>query len=658
MAYKFQNARSEGKKGCLMEVAAEPKNNLVCGTLVYTKFKLALVFLYLMIAGFCYSISLTMPARLLPIQMESLSISDSEKYLILATIGGILNMTVCPYISFKSDRYRSRFGRRIPFILISLPFLVVSLLLFAYTDRMGVWLSSRLSGVIQMAPATSTILLIALVMTLFQFFYMYVGSVIWYLFDDIIPPAFFGRIMGAFNVASGFGNALFTYFLFKYAKEYYSAIFIWSAVLYGIGMTASCLLIKEGEYPPPPPEDLVKHKTLKEDLAARYAKFISFFKETFSHRFYVMRFSLTSLSAVAGASYTFGYFFNREMGLNLEQIGRLGGIQGAVTLVATFIVTILFSVLIDRWHPMRISIYMLILMLPLQLGGCVYLFGLLPPETFIMIGVIGSVASCVAGTINGIAGLPMQMLTLPKTRFGQFCAAQALLRSTCTTIVGLLVGVCFDLIHKVMPISETFHYRFVPVWVFVWSIPTTILAYWTYREWGRLGGYRNFAAPTPWLEEKTEKLEQPEVSPPSAKLLRFSLILLDLVFVIGLGAMLVLALRFLPPTAAHRVLVWAVPAEILVILFWLKVRISISMNIRRSLRGEPVTSGIPHHGMMIVFAVWFLSSTGVILYSALVLNSNASFPFLCVEILKQAFIVLVVWGLTRMERGIVEKVHG
>ena len=96
-----------------MEAAAEPKNNLVCGTLVYTKFKLALVFLYLMIAGFCYSISLTMPARLLPIQMESLSISDSEKYLILATIGGILNMTVCPYISFKSDRYRSRFGRRI-----------------------------------------------------------------------------------------------------------------------------------------------------------------------------------------------------------------------------------------------------------------------------------------------------------------------------------------------------------------------------------------------------------------------------------------------------------------------------------------------------------------------------------------------------------------
>jgi len=36
--------------------------------------------------------------------------------LILSTIPGILNMTVCPASSFYSDRFRSRWGRRTPFL--------------------------------------------------------------------------------------------------------------------------------------------------------------------------------------------------------------------------------------------------------------------------------------------------------------------------------------------------------------------------------------------------------------------------------------------------------------------------------------------------------------------------------------------------------------
>ncbi len=36
----------------------------------------------------------------------------------------------------------------------------------------------------------------------------------------------------------------------------------------------------------------------------------------------------------------------------------------------------------------------------------------------------------------GVAGLPCEMRIFPQSRFGQFCSAQAMLRSICTVIAG------------------------------------------------------------------------------------------------------------------------------------------------------------------------------------------------------------------------------
>jgi Na+/melibiose symporter-like transporter len=44
-------------------------------------------------------------------------------------------MILNPIISFKSDRLRSSWGRRIPFILFSAPPLVLSLIGLAFADK-------------------------------------------------------------------------------------------------------------------------------------------------------------------------------------------------------------------------------------------------------------------------------------------------------------------------------------------------------------------------------------------------------------------------------------------------------------------------------------------------------------------------------------------
>ena len=77
---------------------------------------------------FCGSIAMTlcigMVPRIVPLKLKEIGVSSTLMVFIMSTLGQILNMTVCPWVSFKSDRYRSkRWGRRVPFILYTLPFL-------------------------------------------------------------------------------------------------------------------------------------------------------------------------------------------------------------------------------------------------------------------------------------------------------------------------------------------------------------------------------------------------------------------------------------------------------------------------------------------------------------------------------------------------------
>ena len=184
-----------------------------CGTLNYTLRSLAAVFIWLMVGGMTLSVFTMLPGCMLPVKLQELGASDFQNSIILAVIGGTLNIIICPMVGFKSDRYRSRWGRRIPFILMSLPFISLSLILFGFGDRIGSWLAAATAGWVDIAPVTMTIVVIALVMFMFQFANMYVNSVFWYIFNDVIPAQFFGRVMGAFQVASNAGIAAFNFFV-------------------------------------------------------------------------------------------------------------------------------------------------------------------------------------------------------------------------------------------------------------------------------------------------------------------------------------------------------------------------------------------------------------------------------------------------------------
>ena len=214
-----------------------------CGTLTYTKMGLFVLFAWLLWGDFCFTMMESVVPSILPLKLKDLGCSNALMGLILTTAPGILNMTVCPYVSFKSDRYRSRWGRRIPFIIWTMPFLCCSLALMGLGDDICGLLQTNSEFLRQFTPASITIALIAVFLIMFQFFNMFVGSVFWYLFNDVVPAQFLARFMGMFKIVGTGAGALYNFFVFKYAESHMREIFIGAAVLYFIGFGMACLMI-------------------------------------------------------------------------------------------------------------------------------------------------------------------------------------------------------------------------------------------------------------------------------------------------------------------------------------------------------------------------------------------------------------------------------
>lgn len=115
-----------------------------CGTLTYTKPALVILFFWLIWGDVCYTLMESVTGPIMLVKFQKLGAMNWEVALILSTIPTTVYSFFNPIISFKSDRFRSRWGRRIPFILFSMPFLVLGLVGLAFGDRLGFWLHEHL----------------------------------------------------------------------------------------------------------------------------------------------------------------------------------------------------------------------------------------------------------------------------------------------------------------------------------------------------------------------------------------------------------------------------------------------------------------------------------------------------------------------------------
>ena len=614
------------------------------GTLAYSRAGLVILFAWLLWGDFCYVLMEQVVPTILPLKLKSLGTPNWLMGMILTTIPCFFNMTICPWISFKSDRYRSKWGRRIPFIVGTMPFLCICLVLLGCSDSISVFLQKHLVFLSNTAPATITITLIAIFMAMFQFFNMFVASVFYYLFNDVVPAQFLSRFCALFRIIGTLAGAAYNFFIFQYAESHMREIFIGAAVLYMVGFGLVCLKVKEGGSPP------IEGETASDNKGIGGLK--TFFRECFTHKFYWVFFMCFTLSQVTATIWTYGIFFQREMGLSLDNIGKFQAIAGLVTPIALYFA----AIYVDRWHPMRVYVYLQIFTTFSFIGGWVWVFVTLPGNFFFWLSFGSSIITVFQGAMAGACEYPLTMRSLPKSRFGQFSSARAIVISLFRMFSGVAAGLFVDLCGMLFGAQYT--YRLFFIWSIFFGVLTAACCICLYIYWYRLGGDDNFHPPAPWSPNQKEEMEVVPTVCPQSRWLKISFNLFNAIMALSVFGLPVMMWWMYRNNAMHAFKWFAfiiIPLSLATWFCWKMLEKGIRRDMERAVKNQPLKNGIPHHGILMVVSIKYLLAISVWVAQIIItVNLNmetGALVFGINNVVTNLMLIAAVWLICRMERG-------
>lgn len=394
------------------------------GTLVYNQRMLASLFFWILWGDFCLQFMGMVVQSVLPLMMAQWKAPSICIGLFVTTIPAFLNFLITPLVSIWSDRHRGKWGRRIPFLLIPTPFVVLFLLGIAGTERLAHGLHTLTGGVWSFDGFRLSVL--GIMVVAFQVANMVVSSVYYYLFNDVVPESRMGRFLGLFRIVSIAAGAAFQFLAFPHADKYAASIFGWSALLYGLGFGLMCLNVREGEYPAPEP--------LKERHPFRIA--FTLLRQCFGTKFFRTYALFNGALAFAMAWTPFIQVMLVNVGLSYKQVGILMGLSSCVSALISYPA----GMLVDRFRPFRVAIWGMSIFVLSQL---LYLPLFWPtgngPNAFWIMGAAILLNSLGLSVFQG-AAMPLHMYVFPGEKYGQFCGSVAMLNALASMAGGVVAG--------------------------------------------------------------------------------------------------------------------------------------------------------------------------------------------------------------------------
>ena len=116
-----------------LEYAVPPIGKIwTVGTLVYTLGGLCILFFWLLLGDFALSLRDRSVGPAVQLFLKREGASDTVMAILLSSIPPLLGMIIGPIVSYRSDRLRSRWGRRIPFLIIPTPIAAVAMVGIAF----------------------------------------------------------------------------------------------------------------------------------------------------------------------------------------------------------------------------------------------------------------------------------------------------------------------------------------------------------------------------------------------------------------------------------------------------------------------------------------------------------------------------------------------
>lgn len=441
------------------------------GTLTYTFGGLVVLFCWLLWGDFAWSIKQRAVAPVVQLLLKHFHSSDELAALLLGTIPPLLVIVISPIISYKSDRYRSRWGRRIPFLLIPTPIAALSMLGLALSPMIGRWYHSH--GGSGFSANETILFFFGTFWVLFECATIIANSIFGAFVNDVVPQTLLGRFYGMFRAISLIAGMIFGWYLYGHAETYYLPIFIGIGLIYAFGFAAMCLKVKEGQYPPPPELDVPAGQVALSRLSA----VAGYLRDCFGMPYYLWVFSAITVAGMAFLPINlFNIFYAKRVHMSNTTFGHLQAISYGISLLQAVPV----GWLVDKFHPIRVGMVALVLHGAGALYGGLYGFN---PHAF---GIAFVLTTVFSGTYFTATAAYAQLL-LPRSKFAQYASAMGIVGALGTMLMSTVSGLLLDWSHH--------QYRYTYTAGFVMDVLALLITIVLYQKFKALGGVKNYVAP-------------------------------------------------------------------------------------------------------------------------------------------------------------------
>jgi MFS family permease len=447
------------------------------GTLAYTRGGLTALFVWLLGGDFFWQLRERAITPAMQLLLRTFGATDLLVGLMMGTLPAVLGITIAPVVSFRSDRFRSRWGRRIPFLILSTPPAFAAMIGLALSPALGRSLHHAL-GPRSPGPSFCVLGFIALFWLIFDVAMIITSSVHGALVNDVVPKEVIGRFFGLFRVISLGAGMVFNEYLLGKVENHYVAIFLGIGSAYFVCFMAMCLIVREGDYPPPPPS---ARGTLAHRIRAATQTFL---RECFTHPFYRW-FFLSYLLAYTGfeAINLFSLYFSQSVGMTTAAYGHYPAIQLFCSLVQAPII----GWVADKVHALRVTIFALFMYTLLTFLAFLFVRD---QHTF-------ALAHVICGTCSGIwltATAPLPLVLLPRLKFATFASVLAICYGVAKLVIGPIVGSILDAINGARPAAAR-DYHLIYLWASCWMAASLVVTLIVHRYFMNYGGPRGYRPP-------------------------------------------------------------------------------------------------------------------------------------------------------------------
>jgi len=439
------------------------------GTLTYTVRGVAVLLLWLLWGDFAFCLFESVLGRFFSIYLKDLHASNALIGVMSGTFPGLANLFFLPGISQWSDRTRSRFGRRIPFLYVTAPLTVLSLLAIGFAPEIAAWLFPHGFG--RFSATRFTLVLLCFFVASYHLWNMMLVSSYNWLLRDVVPEVLMARFLSWFRIVSMGSSFLFLWFLFPVTASHRHAVFLCVALFYLAAFMAMCLNVKEGVHPlAPTPEE-------RPGLLKSYA---FYFRECLALPIY-RNFFIVYVLTILGINCTdlfFSLFARDVLRLDMGEMGKVFACGYAVSAV----IYVPMGWLCDRFSSLRVILGALIGFVTVAALACFLVHN---RQTLL----VYTVAIAIPSVGWALGWMTTGMKLFPEKKFGQFFSALNVFGCGSLIVGPYLFGKGMDLFHS--------DYRMAFLGSAVLYAAAIYPMALVYRDWKRCGGPVRYIPPVP-----------------------------------------------------------------------------------------------------------------------------------------------------------------